>query len=253
MTTLSRASTKTLLLIDSGRLFADALAAMLTGTGFSVGSEGLTMDALRRQGADALPADIILLDRSSLSPDADQPREMAVDLTTLGRLFPQAKLVVFCASLTSRSLASVFAAGASGYLLKDISCAALVESLNLVAVGEKVFPTRLAELLADIDASTQNQSSLSLLGPLTSREWEVLSRVGQGESNKVIAKTLSITEATVKVHVRRAMRKINARNRTQAAVWLLNRSSAPAPDLAAIPARSVIAGQPGQGGLAAVL
>jgi two-component system nitrate/nitrite response regulator NarL len=54
---------------------------------------------------------------------------------------------------------------------------------------------------------------------LSSREAEILERLGAGAPNKVISRELSIAEATIKVHVKALMRKINVNNRTQAAVW----------------------------------
>jgi two-component system nitrate/nitrite response regulator NarL len=64
---------------------------------------------------------------------------------------------------------------------------------------------------------------------LSSRETAILNALVQGASNKIIAYRLSITEATVKVHVKAILRKIQVRNRTQAAIWALHHQTMPKP------------------------
>jgi two-component system nitrate/nitrite response regulator NarL len=109
-------------------------------------------------------------------------------------------------------------AGANGYLMKDVSPEALIQSLELVIMGEKVFPTNLASMLLDMSAITP-QHSIRGLSP---REQEILQSLVTGASNKLIAIKLGITEATVKVHLKTLLRKIDVNNRTQAAIWAMN-------------------------------
>jgi two-component system nitrate/nitrite response regulator NarL len=112
-------------------------------------------------------------------------------------------------------------AGLDGYLLSDLSPAALVQSLQLVLLGEKVFPTSLAALL--VSGLTDNVVTMPGGGRgLSEREGQILRFLVHGESNKMIANHLGITEATVKVHLKTVLRKIGALNRTQAAIWALN-------------------------------
>jgi two-component system nitrate/nitrite response regulator NarL len=90
-------------------------------------------------------------------------------------------------------------------------------------MGEKVFPSGLAELLIEMGGS---QGSVAIAtrfqqDSLTDRECEILACLARGDSNKRIAMSLAITEGTVKVHLKHVRRKINVRNRTQAAVWVL--------------------------------
>ncbi len=117
-------------------------------------------------------------------------------------------------------------AGAHGYLIKDISVEALLQSLLLVMLGEKVFPTHLATLLVNGMPNTAPASIVTSHG-LTERECQVLRCLVQGDSNKMIANRLNITEATIKVHMKSLLRKINATNRTQAAIWALNNGLGP--------------------------
>jgi two-component system nitrate/nitrite response regulator NarL len=175
------------------------------------------MEDLRLRPPRTTP-DIVLLEC------LEMPSHMGRDLAALKARYPKAKLVVLCATATASRLAHAFANGASGYLLNDIGFPALLESLNLVVLGEKVFPSRMADIL--IEMCTTAHEPPATLAPsqqesLTTREWQILSGVVNGDSNKAIAKSLAITEATVKMHLRRARRKIQVRNRTQAAVWAL--------------------------------
>jgi two-component system nitrate/nitrite response regulator NarL len=132
---------------------------------------------------------------------------------------PTSRIVILAEKLDIEAMTTCFAAGASGYLLHTISRDALRDSLLLVSAGEKVFPSELASALPIIFGSPL----VSNLAPpdrnLSPREIEILECLRHGQSNKVIARSLDIAEGTVKVHVKRIMRKAGVANRTQAALW----------------------------------
>lgn len=129
-------------------------------------------------------------------------------------------------------LAEVFAAfqaGADAYLMKSVSCEVLIKTLDLVMLGETIFPSAVLDLLREQvlqkadDAEAQDtgktgEDSLPAKG-LSVRETVILRCLMEGDSNKLIARKFDITEATVKVHVKAILRKIHAKNRTQAAIW----------------------------------
>ena len=95
--------------------------------------------------------------------------------------------------------------------------------MNLIMLGEKVFPTSMATLLL-----TKNKTHANGNTPLSSRETEVIRCLEQGRSNKSIARHLDITEATVKVHLKTILRKLGLKNRTQAAIWAMKNGITPA-------------------------
>ena len=135
---------------------------------------------------------------------------------------PDARTVFVVPQLDVALMSECFAAGAYGFLLESISLDALGESLRLVGSGEKVFPSQLAPLfpmLASRLASPQTHDLAPPKSQLSQRELEVFRSLSGGHSNKVIARDLKIAEATVKVHVKRILRKANVMNRTQAAMW----------------------------------
>ncbi len=153
---------------------------------------------------------------------------MVDDLRQLREDLPATPVVVLTDERDPRTLAGCLNAGAAAFLLKDISLEALIHSLKLAMLGQKVMPTDLAAALINGAAGVQpvNGKSLESYG-LSDREMEILRCLVNGDANKVIANRLDITEATVKVHMKSLLRKIKAGNRTQAAIWALNHGLAP--------------------------
>ena len=147
------------------------------------------------------------------------------DLHRLRDAYPDARIVVLASDLTVDALREAMNAGADGFLMKEVSPEALLQSLELVMLGEKVFPTNLAAMLLDL---TSAPTPLNSLRGLSSREQEILQPLVTGASNKLIAIRLGITEATVKVHLKTLLRKIDVNNRTQAAIWAMNNGFTPA-------------------------
>lgn len=105
----------------------------------------------------------------------------------------------------------VLASGAIGFLPKNMSARSLVHAIRFMASGEKYAPI---DFLAAKDLSPEN----SLAALLTKRELEVLKGLTRGLSNKEIGRDVALQEVTVKLHLKTLCRKINARNRTHAAV-----------------------------------
>ena len=204
-------------LVGKDRLFREGLKSLLNGSQFEVVGEADDVG----QADPGLPPeaspDIVLLDLPSEAEHA------AEDLAHLHAVLPNAQIVVLTETLSAQTLAACLAAGAHGYLIKDISVDALLQSLRLVMLGEKVFPTHLAALLVNGMAgiAPRRISSANDYG-LSERAVQILQCLVLGESNKMIANRLGITEATVKVHIKSLLPKIGANNRTQAAIWALN-------------------------------
>ena len=125
--------------------------------------------------------------------------------------------MVLADRVTIDGLRDALAAGIDGLLAKAVSPEALVQSLQLVMMGEKVYPTNLAALLTEAGAPAPEAS----LRGLSAREQEILQLLVTGASNKLIAIRLGIAEATVKVHLKTLLRKLDVNNRTQAAIWAM--------------------------------
>jgi two-component system nitrate/nitrite response regulator NarL len=208
------------LLIEPNRLFRQGLKHLLAGTRFEVGTEFNTVELALAAGESAGTPDLVI---------SGQPVKDEAELRTLREVFPTARIVVLADDLSVDVLRVAMGGGADGFLIKTVSPEALIQSLQLVVIGEKVFPTNLAAMLLDMTAP----GPLNSVRGVSPREQQILQLLVTGASNKMIAIRLGITEATVKVHLKTLLRKIDVNNRTQAAIWAMNNGftadSAPAP------------------------
>jgi DNA-binding NarL/FixJ family response regulator len=115
-------------------------------------------------------------------------------------------------------------AGASGFLLKDVTAERLFDAVRVVAAGEALLaPAVTRRLISEFTRlrpvpEAQGAAPPAALGTLTPRETEVLRLVAEGLSNPEVAQRLVVTEETVKTHVSRILAKLGLRDRTQAVV-----------------------------------
>jgi two-component system nitrate/nitrite response regulator NarL len=130
------------------------------------------------------------------------------------------KIVALTSGADNREIGFGELAPLSGILTYDLSAEAFVRSLFLICSGERVFPRDLA-LGQTPQAPPPSIEPRPIGVHLSPREREILSHLVAGHSNKLIARHLGITEATVKVHLKSVQRKIRVENRTQAAIWAL--------------------------------
>jgi DNA-binding NarL/FixJ family response regulator len=126
---------------------------------------------------------------------------------------PQARIVVLATLAGDVPAARALKAGAHGYVLKERVCKDLADIIRAVHSGLKRIEPAIALQIADYASDPT----------LTAREIEVLQLVSNGNSNKLIAKTLTISEETVKSHVRNLIAKLGARDRTHAMTLAVRR------------------------------
>ncbi|MBZ6078369.1 LuxR C-terminal-related transcriptional regulator [Microvirga puerhi] len=144
------------------------------------------------------------------------------------------RVVVLADSFDLNRMVAAMDAGAEGYCLATIGCETLIRYLDLVMLGEKVFPasmvisalsehkepTTAPRFYGSVDVQRMQVVATSLpTRMLSAREAEILHCLMEGAPNKTIARKLEVAEATVKVHVKAILRKIRVTNRTQAAMW----------------------------------
>lgn len=112
-------------------------------------------------------------------------------------------------------------AGASGFLLKDVTPAELVDAIRIVASGEALLAPSVTRRLLERFATTLpvGDQSSDALAELTARESEVLRLLAGGLSNAEIAAELVVSEATVKTHISSVLRKLGLRDRVQAVIF----------------------------------
>jgi len=205
------------MVIDSSRLFREGLRQLLAGTQFEITSEYVSLAEAMAQIERGFQPQLSLTEFEATD-------EWLGSLKAMRETAPESRIVVLSNTLAAQALAQALDAGADGYLLKNISLQGLTQSLELAMLGEKVFPTQLATLLAEGRANSERPMFRGGARPngLSERETAILRCLVSGYPNKVIADQLQMTEASVKVHLKAVLRKIQASNRTQAAIWAIN-------------------------------
>ena len=204
-----------LLLVDDQALFREGLHTLLSlhEDLKVVGEAGNGLEALA--AADALRPDVVLMDLRMpvLDGVATTRRLLAAHPTT--------RVIVVTTFDDDELVFDGLRAGAVGYLLKDVSSDKLVEAIRAAARGESFLqPSIAAKVLAEFNRLEHSAAPPPppLAEPLSERELEILRLLAAGDSNKEIAAALYITEGTVKNHVTNILGKLDARDRTQAAL-----------------------------------
>jgi two-component system nitrate/nitrite response regulator NarL len=201
-------------LIDPNLLFRQGLAALLVASDLRIAGECGDLRELDTMTEIAAEARLVLC-------DLDEEEVIQETVDRLRFVFQNARLVMMTGMKEPQNMLAALMAGMDGCVVKNISADALVQSLRLVLIGERVFPTQhLTTLLTRRDP--EEETSPTWRKGLSPRETQILRCLVGGDSNKVIANRLGTAEQTVKVHLKSLLRKIGATNRTQAAVWAIN-------------------------------
>jgi DNA-binding NarL/FixJ family response regulator len=158
--------------------------------------------------AERLRPDVVLLDLK-LSDSA--PADGLDVCTALHDRHSGVSIVVLTTFLDERLLLGALRRGASGYALKDVDTVELARIIRCVHRGDSAFDARCAALV--VRALTADPAPTP--GLLTQRELEVVRLVAQGGTNPQVAHDLYVSESTVKYHLRTAMRKLGAKDRTE--------------------------------------
>jgi DNA-binding NarL/FixJ family response regulator len=139
--------------------------------------------------------------------DLQMPDLNGIDaIVTIRHEQPQARIIVLTTYEGDVLARRALKAGATGYILKDLIRTELLDAIRAVYAGRRYIPRKIVAELAEHCAEDD----------LSDREIEVLRQVARGTSNKIIASRLSISEATVKAHLKNIMLKLGASDRTHA-------------------------------------
>ena len=189
-----------ILTVDDHPLLRAGIAAMIQDEKdmMAVGEASNGREAIER--FQSLRPDVTLMDlQMSLVNGIDA-------ITTIRQEDPLARIIVLTTYGGDVLARRALKAGAMGYLLKSMIRRDLVEAIRVVHSGRRYIPKQIADELAD--HFTEDE--------LSDREIQVLREVAAGKSNKIIASVLSISETTVKAHVKNILIKLGASDRTQA-------------------------------------
>lgn len=201
------------LIVDDQALVRTGFRLILANAGINVvgeaadGHEAIT--AVRR-----LRPDILLMDiRMPAMDGLEAARQI------LAHSVAPPKIIMLTTFDLDRYVYAALSAGASGFLLKDVTPEQLVASIRLVNVGDALLaPAITRRLVARFTAAGPAEGVHRDLAALTPRELEILTLLGRGLSNKELAARLHLSETTIKSHVAHVFAKLNLRDRAQAVV-----------------------------------
>lgn len=172
-------------------------------------SNGLEVVEMARR----LQPDIILM-------DLQMPKQNGVEaIRLLKEEFPRIKIIILTTFDSDEYIFEGIRAGAKGYLLKDVPKEELCRSIRLVNQGQSMVQPNITARLFDMLAQGKQKNEVAL----TERELDVLKLLARGERNKEIAARLCISESTVKGYVASIMQKCNVTDRTQAAMFAVQK------------------------------
>ena len=207
-----------ILIADDHSLFRDGLRSLLTAEGHEVvgearnGKEAITL-------AGELKPDLVLMDVS-------MPEMTGIEATRqLTAQMPGLKVVILTASQDDASLFDAIKAGAQGYLLKNLEAEDFFALLDRASAGEPALTPAMAKrLLQEFARPVEKEAPATDEEELTPREREVLELMVQGvTSNRKLAKSLGLSENTVKFHVRNILDKLRLHDRAQVVGYALRK------------------------------
>jgi two-component system nitrate/nitrite response regulator NarL len=194
-------------------------------------SEGFTVDVSADDLAEFAASAAAMPSPRLIIVDAMARDDQFLQCSRLRQRFPESRLVLMADDCALETVARGFESGIDGYLIKATPCDAMIEALKLIMMGEKFMPSAAFSGLSSLRNAGQGAvwKADAIGGRLSEREVEILACLARGEPNKRIAWHLDIAEATVKVHIKAILRKLQLGNRTQAAIWAIGHGLTGAP------------------------
>ena len=197
------------LVVDDHSLFRDGIISLLEAAGLDVvGQVGDGQEAV--EAALRLRPDLVLM-------DIDMPRMNGWEALRLIKAeSPEITVVMLTVSKNDANLLEAVRLGAQGYLLKDLNAEEFLQMVEGVKRGEAAMTPQTTTHLMQELTKNHAQQPVDPADRLTDREMELLQWVADGLSNKAIAQKLSISENTVKYHMKNILQKLDVQNRTEA-------------------------------------
>ncbi|CAN7710811.1 response regulator transcription factor [Bradyrhizobium sp. LjRoot220] len=234
---MRRPQPASIILVGKSILLREGLARLLCSANFRILASVSCADDLLPSKA-TLPRQLVLIVHTG--NDFDPALEQ---IELIRERHPGGPIAVVADHYRVSDLVSAFRAGANGYLVDVTTCDIFIKSVELLMMGEVIFPPAFLSFMLDAGSSqltertTRDKSGEPILvttedtiaPQLSPREKSILRCLIEGDSNKCIARKIDIAEATVKVHVKAILRKIRVQNRTQAAIWGINNGTLPRP------------------------
>jgi two-component system nitrate/nitrite response regulator NarL len=217
-------------LFVGAQLSREGLKGLLAGSVFTAVGEAATLAEAHRwlcaaQSEDPRANILLIYFEGLLDTDSGEM------LRAISRDQPAVKVIILGDPASLTLLWQAYPTTIDGYLLKDMPAAALMQALHLVMSGQQIFPPASPAAGPGARPTKGAPNHAKATTALSTREMQILRFLVGGSSNKAIARELTISSETVKVHMRALLRKLNARNRTQVALWGLENGYKPAAPL----------------------
>lgn len=206
-----------ILLVDDHGLFRSGIRLLLQSEdGFHIVGEAADgLEAVK--SAHQLRPDLVLL-------DLNLPGLSGLEaLRLIKEDLPGCSVLMLTVSEDAADLVSALRGGADGYVLKNCDAGYLTDSIRRVVNGESVVsPMLIGKLVEQVREPSREEGVPRELDTLTPREKQVVQLIAKGESNKMIARHLELSESTVKIHVQNILKKLGLGSRVQIAVYALS-------------------------------
>jgi two-component system nitrate/nitrite response regulator NarL len=222
------------ILVGPNSLLREGLIRVLSEAQFRILASVANVSDLAANGFQQYERILLIIECGS------DPSSVLPQIACFKEQYPRGRVAVLGGHHRPADMVAAFQAGANVYFDSEEACDAFIKALELVMLGETMLPPELLSYVRDTQGgeappktsehATETTMELRQMSQgewpqLSSRESCILGSIVEGASNKVIARKIDIAEATVKVHVKAILRKIRARNRTQAAIWAMNHAS----------------------------
>ena len=230
---MSEMACSSIVIVHPSRLFSEALADVVNTAPLKLEYVATDVDCVPFGMLSSIPLFIV---------GGRTPSHLADNVRKIKECLCCSRIVAIGRTSELHVVLMAIEAGAVGYLHEEMTTKTLIMALELVLQGETVLPSVVVSLLAEYaaaksqvtvaNAPTRNGAELPFIpeeikrndAGFSKRQTAILQALIDGRPNKVIAQQLKLSEATVKLHVKAVLRKIQVSNRTQAAVWAIKRA-----------------------------
>jgi DNA-binding NarL/FixJ family response regulator len=218
-------------LVGPSTLMRDGLACILCAPRFRIVASAVSLQEMNLEVLGQYESRLLVIEAS------DQPRSAIESIEAFKQHAPLGRVALLANRWRADAIVSAFKAGANVYFPPGVAREEFTKAIELVMLGQTILPMELLAWSSGVAPEAEGEQvefsaeaktayrfgELRKGGShLSARERAILCCIARGASNKLIAREIGISEATVKVHVKTILHKVGVCNRTQAAIWAMS-------------------------------